>query len=239
VKLGHEPQSETAATRLLWAAGYFVNEDYYLPELHVSGLPQLRRGQEYVSSGGVVHGARLKRHLKGEKKLGSWDWFHNHFAGTRELNGLRVMMALINDWDLHAYNNEVYETDEERIYLVADVGATFGKTGNNFTRTKSVLRDYAGSQFIQNSTPEYVDFVLHSRPFALSVINFHNYHERTQMEDVTKHIPRADARWLGQRLSQLSDEQIHDCFRGAGYAPQEVEGYAKVVEKRIAELKAL
>ena len=28
VKLGEEPQSETAATRLLWAAGYFVDEDY-------------------------------------------------------------------------------------------------------------------------------------------------------------------------------------------------------------------
>ena len=27
VKLGQEPQSETAATRFLWAAGYFVDED--------------------------------------------------------------------------------------------------------------------------------------------------------------------------------------------------------------------
>ncbi len=29
VKLGAEPQAETAATRFLWAAGYFVDEDYY------------------------------------------------------------------------------------------------------------------------------------------------------------------------------------------------------------------
>src|SRR5438105_8739895 len=30
VKLGEETQSETAASRLLWAAGYFVDEDYYV-----------------------------------------------------------------------------------------------------------------------------------------------------------------------------------------------------------------
>src|SRR2546423_3073999 len=29
VKLGPEAKSETAATRLLWAAGYFVDENYY------------------------------------------------------------------------------------------------------------------------------------------------------------------------------------------------------------------
>src|SRR5258708_550475 len=34
-KLGEETKSETAASRLLWAAGYFTDEDYYLPELRV------------------------------------------------------------------------------------------------------------------------------------------------------------------------------------------------------------
>src|SRR5262245_4721454 len=33
VKLGGEAQPETTATRFLWAAGYFADEDYYLPEL--------------------------------------------------------------------------------------------------------------------------------------------------------------------------------------------------------------
>src|ERR1700730_5101111 len=35
VKLGQEPQSETAASRLMWAAGYFVDEDYY-PQFQVT-----------------------------------------------------------------------------------------------------------------------------------------------------------------------------------------------------------
>jgi hypothetical protein len=239
VKLGQEPQSETAATRLLWAAGYFVDEDYYLAEVKVTGLPTLHRGQLFVSADGTVHRVRLKRRSKEIKKLGTWDWFDNPFLGTKELNGLRVMMSLLNNWDLDRSNNSIYEVEGERRFLVSDVGATFGNTGNSMTRSKSVLRDYVNSKFIEKVTPDYVDFVMHSRPFFLTVFNVSNYRTRTQMERVTKHIPRADAKWLGQRLAQLSEQQIRECFRAAGYTPEEVEGYTKAVQKRIAELTAL
>src|SRR5262245_36104608 len=35
VKLGREAQSETAATRLLWAVGYFTDDVYYLPTARI------------------------------------------------------------------------------------------------------------------------------------------------------------------------------------------------------------
>ena len=54
----NEPQAETAASRLLWAAGYFVDEDYYMTDLTVTGLPSLHRGQRFVSADGRVHGIR-------------------------------------------------------------------------------------------------------------------------------------------------------------------------------------
>jgi len=239
IKLGQEPQSETAATRLLWAVGYFTREAYYLAEVKVTGLPKLHRGQSFVSPDGTVHRARLERRAKEVKVLGDWDWFNNPFLGTKEFNGLRVMMALMNNWDLSNPNNSVYEVDGERRYLARDVGATFGSTGNSITRSKSVLKDYVKSKFIEKVTPDYVDFVMHSRPFFLTVFNVPNYRERTRWEQITKHIPRADAKWLGQRLARLSEEQIRDCFRTSGYTPEEVEGYAKAVQKRIAELNAL
>ncbi|MGH9729985.1 MAG: hypothetical protein ACRD4V_15525 [Candidatus Acidiferrales bacterium] len=239
VKLGQEPQAETAATRLLWAAGYFVDDDYYVAELKVEGLPKLHRGQNFVSKDGIVHGARLERKDKEVKKLGNWDWFKNPFTGTKELNGLRVMMALINNWDLTTINNAVYVVDGERRYAVSDVGATFGKTGNSVGRSKSSLHGYEDSKFIASQTPTEVDFVMHSRPLFLTVINVPNYHKRTRIEDVTKHIPRADAKWLGQRLALLSVEQIRDCFLAGGYPPESVEGYTKEVQKRIAELNEL
>jgi hypothetical protein len=59
------------------------------------------------------------------------------------------------------------------------------------------------------------------------------------MENVTKHIPTSDAKWLGQLLGKLSNEQIRDCFRAAGYSPDEIEGYSQEVEKRIGALNAL
>ncbi len=239
VKLGEEPRAETAATRLLFAAGYFVDEDYYIDELHVEGLPPLKRGQSFVTSDGVVHGARLERRMKEVEKLGTWDWFKNPFVGTTEFDGLRVMMALVNNWDLKTINNSIYEVDEQAEYVVSDVGATFGKTGNPIHRSKSILKDYEGSRFIDKVTGDFVDFVMHSRPPLIAAINIPNYEKRTHMQEVTKHIPRADAKWLGERLSQLSEEQIRDCFRAGGYTQEEVEGYAAVIQNRIAALNAL
>jgi hypothetical protein len=239
VKLGAEPRAETAATRLLFAAGYFVDEDYYVEDLRVEGLPKLHRGQSFVSDDGVVHGARLERRMKDIKKLGNWKWSNNPFVGSKEFNGLRVMMALVNNWDLKTVNNSIYQEEDHIEYVVTDVGATFGKTGNPAARSKSKLKDYEDSKFIDKIEREYVNFVLHSRPLFITAVDIPNYHERSAMEGVVKHIPRADARWLGQRLSQLSEEQVRDCFRAGGYSAEEVEGYSRVIQNRIAELNAL
>src|ERR1700740_765174 len=54
VKLDKDPQAETAATRLLWAAGYFVDEDYYLPQIKIEGLPKLHRGRQFVMEANIV-----------------------------------------------------------------------------------------------------------------------------------------------------------------------------------------
>jgi len=189
VKLGEETRSETSAARFLWAAGYFVDEDYYLTELRVTGLPKLRRGEEFVSPGGTIRGARLERKLKDVDKRGTWDWFDNPFAGKQTL--------------------------------------------------KSTPREYADSTFVEKVTPDDVDLVLHSRPFFLTAIDVPNYQMRTRIEAITRKIPRADARWLGRRLSLLSDTQIGDGFRAGGYTADEFAVYARALRKRIAELKAL
>jgi len=240
VKLGHEAKSETAATRLVRAAGYHADEDYYLPQIRVQGMKPLSRGQEYVSDGGIVREARLERQDGGEKSKKNWSWYDNPFIGTREFNGLRVMMALINNWDLKEDNNAVYDANgAEGRYVISDLGASLGRTGNSFGRSRGVMKDYAQSRFIKKVTPEYVDFVMHSRPFFFAIFNIPYYRTRTRMESVAKHIPVEDARWLGNQLGQLSPEQIGDCFRAAGFSPAEVEGYTRVVMQRIEALKKL
>jgi hypothetical protein len=239
-KLGDEAKSETAATRLVWAAGYFVDEDYYLPELRVEKMAKLSRGREFVSEDGVVRGVRLERSIKGQKKSGEWSWFKNPFAGTKELSGLKIMMALINNWDLKEVNNAIYDgKGEGPRYVVSDLGASFGETGNAITRSKSNAGDYSDSKFVQKVTPEHVDFVLNSRPIVLSAVNVPYYASRTHMQDIVKDVPMAHVKGLGKLLDPLSDEQLRDCFRAAGYSPEEVEGYAAAVKERIRALNQL
>jgi hypothetical protein len=237
VKLGKESKAEVAATRLLWAAGYFVDEDYYLEQFKVAGIPTLRRGSTYVSNG-VVYGARLERKPESITEVGNWSWFDNPFSGTREFNGLRVMMALMNNWDVKKDNNAIYLADGERHYVVTDVGATFGKTAQS-KGTKSNVAHYANSKFIHEVTPTHVSFVLTTRLLFPAAIVVPVYVERARRRNVAKDIPLEDAKWLGQKLAQLSEQQIADCFRSAGYTREEVEAYTKAVQTRISALNAL
>jgi len=240
VKLGVEAQPETVATRLLWAVGYFADEDYYLRALRVEGMRKLKRGQNLISAGGTMQGARLERHIKGEKKIGNWSWFENPFVGTRELNGLKVMMALINNCDLKKENNSVYnERGLEHRYVVSDLGASFGKTGNILTQSIGNLDDYVESRFIRRVRPGYADFVMHSRPPFFFFFRVLYYFDRSRIEKIVQHIPRDDARWMGQLLARLSNEQIQDAFRAGGYSPHEVAGFSQRVRERITELNNL
>jgi len=59
------------------------------------------------------------------------------------------------------------------------------------------------------------------------------------MEGIVKHVPIADARWIGTRLGRLSREQISDCFKAAGFSPDDVKGYSDVIVQRVAALEAL
>lgn len=239
VKLGEEAKTETAAARLLWAAGYLVDEDYYRANMRVTGLTRLARGRQFVINGDTVTGARLERDTSGEDAA-SWSWYDNPFIGTREFNGLRVMMALVNNWDLKEINNSTTGTaDGGGQYRLTDLGATLGRTGNNLTRSKGVPKDFADATFIAKVTSTHVNLRIDSRPFFLSIFNFRNYRFRTRMENVGKDIPIADARWIGGRLGQLSTRQIGDAFRAGGFSPADVEVYTMVVERRVAALNAL
>jgi hypothetical protein len=236
VKLAEEARPETAATRLIWAVGYFADETYLVPKLEVQGLKNLRRGQEWVSPGGVVQWARLERRIPGQTKVGDWDWKKNPFVGKRELDGLRVLMALMNNWDLKASNNAIYEVNGEHRYVVSDLGATFGRTGDSLTRSKGDIDDYSQSKFIKRVSGKGVDFYLASRPFFLTAVYWPYYQDRAGMEDIVEDIPLPHVEWIQLYLNQLSRPQLEAAFRAAGYSDQEVAVFASAIQRRIQEL---
>jgi hypothetical protein len=241
VKLGNEARPETVASRILWAAGYFVTEDYFVRELHVAGMPRLHRGEKLVGPGGTVYNVRLKREEKEEKKIGVWSWRADPFIGTREWNGLRVLMAVINNWDLKDENNAIYRDGPRMIYQVSDLGASFGTDGRALplSEDKGDLTSYRRSRFIVKTSSESVSFAAPARPQWILFCSPKKYFMRLRLEWIGRNIPRDDARWMGRILSRLSQRQIGDAFRAAGYSREEMSEFSQVLNSRIAALTDL
>ena len=81
---------------------------------------------------GTFTNVRLEARPADIKRLDEWEWKKNPFVGTNELQGLVVLMAFMNNWDLKDSNNKILylQDDKELHYIISDLGATFGKTGS-------------------------------------------------------------------------------------------------------------
>ena len=73
----------------------------------------------------------------------------------------------------------------------------------------------------------------------MSVLDVPNYRERTRMEQITRDIPRDDARWLAQRLCELTDgPDARRLPRGRVRRTRIVETLTRAMQRRIAALGA-
>jgi hypothetical protein len=253
IKLGAEARPETVASRLVWAVGYFADEDYFVPQVSVRELPgHVHRGQRLIGSDGTLHNVRMKREPDDRRKIGTWQWADNPFNGTRELNGLRVLMAVINNWDLKDENNAVRGPRDRagpeagapaagHVYEVSDLGSSFGSAGLERTDEASEgnLRAYTASHFIKNLDGDEVNFNVPRRPALIVLANPHQFFSRLGLRAIGRHVPRKDAKWVGHLLAQLSTDQLRSAFRAAGYVDQDIDGFTRVLQARIVQLDQL
>jgi hypothetical protein len=249
VKFGVEAQSETVATRLVWAMGYFAEEAYYLERAEIQNLPRLSRGEEFVN-GLVIRGARFEPRRKGVRRGAIWDWLKNPFVGTRELDGLKVLMVLLANYDTRLENNRVLfqkhpdSGEMEARYVVTDIGATLGKVGGlGGKRIKNSLPEFQASKFIVGVDKGIVEFDYSTTPkgagkFA-SLFKPSYGKSQANKEKAMRHIPVENARWIGKMLSELSDDQLDDAFRAAGYDDATRKGFVKAIRERIKALREL
>jgi hypothetical protein len=249
VKLGVESQAETAATRLIWAVGFFAEEMYHLPQADIEGLPRLARGGEHVR-GKTVLGARFEARREGTKIGPTWDWQKNPFTGTRELDGLKVLMVLLANYDTSPANNHIVtvanpETGalEDR-YVVTDLGATLGHVGGlGGKRTKNDLEDFRSSRFVVEVEEGMVEFAYRTRPQKLSlfasVFNPWYHKSQSRKEKAMRRIPVDNVRWIGTLLSALTDDQLRAAFRAAHYDASTMEGFVSALRGRIGQLRRL
>jgi hypothetical protein len=226
-KLGSEAQSETVSVRLVWAAGYLTEINYLASCAHIPNAPTPKAKVERCEGDGFAN-VRFEARPKGLKRLDEWTWKSNPFVGTRQFEALKVMMALLNNWDLKDENNVIIyapngQKRDELHYIISDLGATFGKTGSGplwrLKRSRNNPKDYAESKFVDKVKDGYVNF-------SFAGVN-------SKMLD---HIKVTDARWIGQMLARLSDAQISDAFRAANYTPEETQTLTDALRRRINEL---
>jgi hypothetical protein len=251
LKLGWEAKPETAASRIVWAVGYFADDDYYVPHLCVEGVPaKLHRGRRLIDAEGCIDGGRLKRREKDEDEdeaaSGVWSWRENPFTGTRELNGLRTLMAVINNWDVKDVNTHIRTSEDAdgnpvQVYWVSDLGASFGTTHLTVghSRTRGNLHAYSQSSFILNTAACCVDFAVPARAAPIVLLNPKEYWMRLGLRWIGRRIPRSDARWMGTLLARLSRDQIRDAFRAAGYSEKDRDAFTEILERRIDALRGL
>jgi hypothetical protein len=216
-KFGHEAKTEVAASRLLWAVGFYQPPVYHVSEWRIEGGPEAGPQPE----------ARFRYEDPSWKGDGMWSWRENPFLGTPELNGLVVMNILINNWDVKASNNKRYVREgmtPRRIYVVKDLGQSFGRSVGMFLGSLGDPRDYGEQRFIKAVDGDKVKFDFKPiilNPFIASGL---------RVEDVL---------WTCRRLAQLSDTQLRDAFRAAGYQDDEVTEFVAQLKRRIQEGLAL
>lgn len=216
-KLGREAQPETAAVRLLWGLGYKTEINYLVPEITIPGK-------------GTHKNVRLEARPANIERLDEWKWKENPFLGTNELQGLKIMMVFLTNWDLLDLQNKVLRVDDngrvEHHFIVSDLGATFGKLGNNnlpfFFRLGRKTNDpgtWYEAGFVTKVENGLIDFDFKGKG-------------RSLMEDITV----SQGQWLVARLAQLTDKQLDDAFRAANYTPDQIKLLREGVRLRTEEL---
>ena len=207
-KIGKEAQPDTAANRLLWALGYETEIAYLVPKVKIEGK-------------GEYENVRLEARPKDVKRSGNWMWENNPFVNTQEFKALKILMLMINNWDMKDDNNEILATrgdttgEGELRYIISDLGGSFGKTGGFISRSRNKPSDYVKADFIKKVNGDVIDF-----------------HYSGKNQKLFQNLTVADAAWLSNWLKRLSDDQIKDAFRAANYSPEEVDTLAKAFRER-------
>jgi hypothetical protein len=218
-KFPPEAGPEVTASRILWGIGYHQPPIYYLAQWKAAEAPSPnpQLPARFREKSPDLHG------LDGSE---SWSYYHNPFVGTREMNGLLVVHAMLGNSDLKDAQNVVYELKEafdgaRRWYVARDLGQSFGRTG--------VIDAPRGDPSVFEQTP-----------FITGVANGKvRFDYRGRHRVLFENISPADVRWACERLRALTDRQWRDAFRAGGFPDSIAERFIRRMKEKIDEGLAL
>lgn len=237
VKWGPEVNAEALATRLAWAAGYFVETTYFVARGHIEGVEALQRASGCVDETGAFRDARFELDEAGVIKHfdeHSWAWNSNPFVGTRELNGLKIVMMWLSNWDAkdvrdvaRGSNTAIFEYPSQKPfrearYLIIDWGGALGRWGGIVTRGRWDYQAFEAENeaFITGADGGFVRFGYTGQRTA----------------DIADGIRVSDVQWLMRTLQPLSHAQIVAAVRASGGTDEEAAGFARALRARLDRL---
>ncbi len=234
VKFGQEARPDTFATRMAWAAGYWVEPNYFVGDGVISGARRLRRAHGWVDENGKFRGGRFQLRADDPKYLDNinWNWDANPFVGTPQLNGLKIMMMLVSNWDdkdfrdaaTRGANTAIYQQAGRYIFFIDDWGASFGSWGKVLKRSKWNCGDYQRE----------------SHDFVKGLGTGIQWGYTGQHSDLMKDgVGPGDVKWLLQYLGRITDDQIRTGLVTSGASDEEAHACMQGLRERISQLRTV
>jgi hypothetical protein len=241
-KWGSEVNAETFAVRLAWACGYYGEVTHFVRSGTVEHAVNLQRASRCIdAANGRFADARFELDDPAVKKLfeeHSWSWNDNPFVGTRELDGLKILVMLLSNWDTkdrrdvaRGSNTAIFEVrtgrrpwgHREARYLITDWGGSMGKWG-----TSVVSRGRWDPAGFEAQTVEFVTGT------ADGMVSFGYAGQRTA--DIVRGITIEHARWFHEIAGRIRDAQLVDALAASGATDEEQTRFARALLTRIHRL---
>jgi hypothetical protein len=237
VKWGAEAKPEAFCVRFAAACGYFAEVTHYVPRGTIEGATELTRARASVDEQGHFEDARFELEDRSVRMLFeeySWAWHDNPFAGTRQLDGLKIVVMLLSNWDSkdrrdvsRGSNTAIFEYSVSRFatearYLITDWGGAMGKWG-----TTVVSRDRWDVEAFEAQTDGFVSAV-HD-----DAVDFAYQGQRSE---IARSIPVSHVRWFYRQARRISESALREGLLVSGATEDESVRFARALRARIDAL---
>jgi hypothetical protein len=218
-KFPPESHSEVVASRLLWGIGYHQPPIYYMEGWRALGAdgPNPQRGARFREKKPAFHGL---------DSVDDWSYYENPFSATVQMHALLAFHAMLGNSDLKDQQNALYTLKEpfegaSKWYVARDLGQTFGRSGG-INPPRADIDAFEKAPFIRGTVADRVLF---------------DYSGRHQ--ELFDDVRISDVVWLCDRLSRLTDQQLHDAFRAGGFDAPTTTRFITRLKAKVAEGLAL
>ena len=235
VKWGDEVKPEAFCVRFAAACGYFAEVTHYVASGTIAGVTGVQRARGSIGADGSFKEARFELEDRSVRMLfeeHSWAWDDNPFLGSAELDGLKIVVMLLSNWDTkdrrdvaRGSNTAIFEHQLSRFstearYLISDWGGAMGKWGNNV-----VSRGRWDPDGFEIQSESFVSGV-HD-----GVVDFAYQGQRTA--EIARAIPVEHVRWFCSQTRHLTDQDLRDGLRASGATDDEAERFARALLRRL------